>query len=59
MHSSWVLVLIIVCWHPSTDSVVKLWDTSNWSEVRTLSMPNTADAISRVSRDRVLVMTET
>jgi len=32
-----------------TDSVVKLWDTANWKEVRTLSMPNTADAISRVS----------
>jgi WD40 repeat protein len=32
-----------------TDSVVKLWDTSNWNEVRTLSMPNTAGAISRVS----------
>ena len=32
-----------------TDSVVKLWDTSNWNEVRALSMPNTADAISRVS----------
>jgi len=32
-----------------TDSVVKLWDTSNWNEVRALSMPNMADAISRVS----------
>lgn len=32
-----------------TDSVVKIWDTTTWSEVRALPMPNTADAVSRVS----------
>jgi WD40 repeat protein len=31
------------------DSVVKIWDTSNWHEVRVLSMANTPDAVSRVA----------
>lgn len=31
------------------DSVVKLWDTSTWREVRSFSMPRTAGASSRAS----------